>query len=298
MTDVQKGWLFGVAATFVAGLHTVFAQRAGAMGLDPLDLLAIRYGVAALLLLPIFIRLLMQKRLQTLGLARTAALCVFGGVGFVFFFFSGFQYAPLAHGAVFPPGTSAVFGALLAYVFRGELFGYSRALSLTFIVAGLVLVSGSALLDAGAQTWRGDLLFMAAGASWAVFLLMLAQWRVPALEATAVISVITAAFLVPLYSVTAGFEGLFSVKPMDLFFQALVQGMFAGVGAIYLFARSAAYLSTAVSSALPGLVPLQALALGALLFGILPSALSLVGVALVLVGQYISLRTPQTTPAH
>lgn len=287
MTDGTKGLLFGLAATLIGGIYTVFAQQAPAMGIDPFDLLAFRFSIAGLVLFPVFVKYGLRQNFAGLGLAKALVLCVFGGVGFVFFFFSGFQYAPLSHGAVIPAGMSAIFGAILARLFCAEAFGLLRISALFLIFSGLWLVSGSDVMALGAGAWRGDMLFVIAGLNWAIFLLILAKWQVPALPATGMISVLTAAIFLPFYFLVDGYENLVEVPMHDIGLQILVQGLLAGVGALYLFARAASYLPTAVSAALPGLVPVQALVFGALFFGLYPSVVVMVGAALVIMGQLL-----------
>lgn len=287
VSDGLKGLLFGIFATMMGGLYAVYAQQAPAMGLDPLDLLAFRYGVAGLVLLPVFLRNGPRKNFAGLGPIRASTLAFFGGTGFVLCFFSGFQYAPLSHGAVIPPGTSAVFGAFLALWFRGEGFGFNRLLSLVLILSGLALVSGSGLLEGDSDSWKGDILFIFAGMNWAIFLLLLAKWKVPALIATAIISVLTAVVVLPYYGLSGGYENLSEVSVPNLLLQIFIQGAAAGVLSLYLFARAASYLSVAIASALPGLVPIQALFFGAVLFGLFPTWTAMAGVFLVILGQLI-----------
>lgn len=289
VTNGQKGWLIGLGATFIGGLYTVYAQQAGRMGLDPLDLVAFRYGIGGLVLLPVFLKTAGQQNFAGLGLRRALVLSAVGGLGFVVFFFSGFLFAPLSHGAVLPPGASAVTGAVLAYFFRGEGFGRTRIIALTFILSGLALVSGTAFLGASPGTWRGDILFIIGGVDWALFLFLLARWKVPALAATAIVAVLTCIAFLPYYALTGGYANLANVALADIGIQVLVQGVLAGVGAIYLFSKSASYLSVAAASALPGLMPVQALLLGALLFGLVPTPTALLGAALVIAGQWIGM---------
>lgn len=289
VTDSKKGWAIGLAATFIGGLYTVYAQQAPRMGIDPLDLVAFRYGAAFLVLLPVFLRVVLEQNFAGLGVERALLLCVVGGLGFVFFFFSGFVYAPLTHGAVIPPAASAVTGACLAALFRGERFGVMRVIALALILSGLGLVSGSGVLSVGEGAWRGDLLFVIAGADWALFLFLLTKWKVPALPATALVTGVTAIGFLPFYILSGGYSNLSTVALSDILVQVVVQGILAGVGALYLFAKSASYLTVAAASALPGLMPVQALLLGAALFAVMPTPLALLGATLVIAGQWVGM---------
>ena len=57
---------------------------------------------------------------------------------------------------------------------------------------------------AGERAWLGDLLFFASSILWAGFTLLLRHWRVPALRATAVVSVLSFLIATPSYLAWAG----------------------------------------------------------------------------------------------
>lgn len=163
VTDGTKGLLFGLAATLIGGIYTVFAQQAPAMGIDPFDLLAFRFSIAGVVLFPVFVKYGLKQNFAGLGLAKALVLCVFGGLGFVFFFFSGFQYAPLSHGALFlfaraasylPMAVSAALPGLVpvqALIFGALLFGVYPSL---VVMAGAGLVIMGQLLGSGVLSKR------------------------------------------------------------------------------------------------------------------------------------------------
>ena len=66
--------------------------------------------------------------------------------------------------------------------------------------------------------------------------------------------------------------------------QAVFQGLMAGPGAIYLFTRSIVMLGAGRAAVFPALVPPSVLLIGWLALGIVPTALQLVGLAVVLAG--------------
>ena len=66
--------------------------------------------------------------------------------------------------------------------------------------------------------------------------------------------------------------------------QALVQGIFAGAGATYLFTRSVVLLGAGRAAVFPSLVPGFTMLIGFLALGEVPTLAQLAGFAIVLVG--------------
>ena len=66
--------------------------------------------------------------------------------------------------------------------------------------------------------------------------------------------------------------------------QAVVQGAFAGAGAIYLFTRAVILLGAGRAALFPALVPPFTLLIGYLTLGEVPSVSQLIGLAVVLIG--------------
>jgi drug/metabolite transporter (DMT)-like permease len=66
--------------------------------------------------------------------------------------------------------------------------------------------------------------------------------------------------------------------------QAIVQGAFAGAGAVYLFTRAVILLGVGRAALFPALVPPFTLLIGAITLGEIPSVMQLVGLAVVVIG--------------
>ena len=72
--------------------------------------------------------------------------------------------------------------------------------------------------------------------------------------------------------------------------QIVVQGMLAGMLPIYLFARAVMLLGAGRAATFPALVPGFSLIIGYLALGVVPSIAQLVGLVIVVVGFYFTLR--------
>jgi drug/metabolite transporter (DMT)-like permease len=113
-------------------------------------------------------------------------LGVAGGLFFSPLAYTGFFYAPAAHGAVLMPGTLPLSTALFAMLILNERFSRQRAFGLVLIACGGLLVGGLSLLKAfeGGNVWVGDVLFVCASSSWAVYSVLARKYHVDAVQAT------------------------------------------------------------------------------------------------------------------
>jgi len=264
-------WAFG----FVAARHGID------VGLTPADLTVHRFW-AGIVLLPLVLRDGIGD-LNGIGWGRGIALTVLGGPGLALISYSGFLLVPLGHGGVIQPSCAALGGLLLAALVLRERIPAIRVVGAAIIVAGLLVIGGEALATIGAHGLLGDLTFALAGLFFATFGTLLRLWRVPPMRGTAVISVLSLA-LFPLYAALFGFENFVAAGFRENLLQALVQGILAGPGAIYLFTRSVVLLGAARAAVFPSLVPGFTLLVGYLALGEIPTWAQIAGFAVVLLG--------------
>ena len=99
----------------------------------------------------------------------------------------GFQYAPLAHGAVLQPSTTDLVATVVAVLFFGERAGRGQWVGLGVVILGLGLIGRAG--GAGAEgAWRGQLLFVLAGFMGAGMTLLISVWALPGFAAIAAVS--------------------------------------------------------------------------------------------------------------
>ena len=271
------------AAGFVAARHGVD------IGFTPADLTFHRCFWAGVFLLPLAWRDGLGD-LNGIGWGRGIALTFFGGPGIAFVSYSGFLLVPLGHGGIIQPSTAALLGLVLATVILHERLPAKRVTGALVIVAGLVVIGGEAITTIGVHGVAGDLLFMLAGAFFATFGMFLRKWRVVPTRAMIVTSVVSLAIL-PVYGALVGFERMIAHGFWENLLQAVLQGLLAGPGAIYLFTRSVVLLGAGRAAVFPTLVPPCVLLIGWIALGIVPSVLQLCGLAIVLTGFRLTQRT-------
>jgi drug/metabolite transporter (DMT)-like permease len=264
------------AAGFVAARHGID------IGFTPADITFHRCFWAGVVLLPVALRDGIGD-LNGIGWGRGIVLTFFGGLGIAFVSYSGFLLVPLGHGGIIQPSTAALLGLVLSTVVLHERLPAKRITGALVIVAGLIVIGGEAITTIGVHGVAGDLLFVLAGAFFATFGMFLRKWRVAPTRAMIVTSVVSLAIL-PIYGVLVGFSRIAALGLWENLLQAILQGLLAGPGAIYLFTRAVVLLGAGRAAVFPTLVPPCVLLIGWIALGSVPSVLQLIGLAIVLIG--------------
>jgi drug/metabolite transporter (DMT)-like permease len=272
----------GAGAALAWAMGFVAARHGIAVGLAPTDLALHRFVWAGLALSPVVLRHGIVD-LDGIGWRRGVALTIFGGPGPAILSFAGFLLVPLGHGGLIQPSSAVLGGLALAALVLKERLPPRRALGALVIVSGLALIAFEALTTIGTHGLIGDLAFVTAGLLFAIFSVLLRLWRIEPTRAVAVISVLALADI-PIHWAAFGFERMIAVGVRENLLQALIQGVFGGPLAIYLFTRSVLLLGAARAAVFPSLVPGFTLLIGFLTLLEVPSVMQLLGLAIVLVG--------------
>lgn len=263
-------WAFG----FVAARHGVL------IGMSPLVLSLHRFVWPGLALLPL-VATEGVGDLGGLGWRRGIALTLFGGLPLALWSYIGYVYVPLGHGSIIQPSCAAIGGLVLARLFVKESLPPRRIAGAAIIVAGLAVIGAEALHTMGRNGVVGDLLFVAAGSSFAVFGMLLRLWALAPMRATTITSALS---LIGLPILFFTYDNMAAAGFWENLLQAVVQGVFAGPAAIYLFTRAVILLGAGRAALYPSLVPPFSLLIGFLALGEVPSLSQLAGLAIVVVG--------------
>ena len=278
------GMLCGAGAAFFWAAGFAAARHGIALGFSPADLAVHRFAWAGFFLLPVLLR---ERggayNLGGLGWGRGVLLTLAGGPPLAIISYSGFLLVPLGHGGVIQPSSAALFGLIYASLVLGEPLPRERIVGAAVIVLGLCVIGFEAVSSIGRHGLLGDLTFVAAGCCFATFAMLVKLWHIPPTRATVIVSVISLA-AIPIHAALFGFERMMSFGIWENVVQALAQGLLAGPGAIYLFARAVFLLGAARAAVFTALVPPFTLLLGWSLLGEAPSLVQLAGLVVVLVG--------------
>jgi len=274
------GVVCGAGASFCWALGFVAARHGVLTGVSPLVLALHRFVWPGLALIPMLVSEGIGD-LGGMGWKRGIAITAFGGLPLALWSYFGYVYVPLGHGAIIQPACASLGGMVLAHLVLKEALPTRRIVGALTIVVGLVVIGAEALSTMGHQGLFGDLLFVAAGSSFAMFGMMLRLWHIAPMRAVTITSVLSLAglpLLLPAYDnfIAAGF--------WENLLQAVVQGVFAGAGAIYLFTRAVILLGVGRAALYPSLVPPFTLLIGFLTLGEVPSLSQLAGLVIVITG--------------
>jgi drug/metabolite transporter (DMT)-like permease len=275
-----QGVLCGAGSALCWALGFVAARHGVLSGMSPLVLALHRFVWPGIVLLPI-IATNGLSNLGGLGWRRGIAITAFGGLPLALWSYFGYLFVPLGHGTIIQPSCAALGGLVLARLVLREPLPPRRIAGALTIVLGLCVIGAEALGTMGRSGFAGDLLFAVAGLSFAIFGMLLRLWRIDAKRAMTVTSVLSLSGLPLLYF---SYQNFIAAGFLENLLQAVVQGVFAGAGAVYLFTRAVVLLGVGRAALYPALVPPFALVVGALTLGELPSVWQLLGLAIVIVG--------------
>jgi drug/metabolite transporter (DMT)-like permease len=278
-TGAALGW----AAGFVAAKHGV------SIGFSPADLAFHRFFWSGLLLIPVAWRDGLTN-LGGIGWGRGLMMSVLSGPPQAFIAYTGFMLVPLGHGTTIQPACAALFGLILASLVLAERATIPRIIGGATIIAGLIVFGAESLTTIGSHGVGGDLLFVTAGFFWAAFGTLLRYYRMSGMRAVAMVGVLSIAVYAPFYAIFIGFDQILHMSLTENLIQVFVQGIFAGVLPIYLFARAVILLGAGRAATFPALVPGFGLIIGYLALGVVPSIPQLVGLVIVVVGFRFALR--------
>lgn len=251
-----------VAVVIFAG-NFVLGRRAILAGIAATDLVALRYGIAGLVLLPVLLLPRGRAVLARLGWRRAVLLAALGGAPYYLATAAALVFAPAGHGVVLNPGTVTL-AALAIAATQGERLGRWALLGVPMMIAGLLLVAGDGIAGRPGlpRVWVGDLLLVGSGVAWAFYGVLLRRWGLDALSATAIVGVLSLLAWLPPYLVLAGAR-LASAPRGEVILQGAFQGLLAGGAAIVLYSHAVSVLGVARAALFPPLVPVIGLALAA-----------------------------------
>ncbi|MBS0535056.1 MAG: DMT family transporter [Proteobacteria bacterium] len=277
----------GAALAWAAGFAV--AKHGIVIGFSPADLAVHRYVWTGLLLIPLVFHYGIAD-VGGVGWGRGFILAALSGPTQALVAYTGFILVPFGHGTTIQPATAALAGILLAAMLLKERLSASRLIGAATITAGLIVFGIESVATIGTHGIGGDLLFATAGALWAMFGIMLRQWRVAGMRVAAAVGLMSVLVYAPVYFLLFGTGHLFSFGWGETLLQIVAQGFVAGVLPIFLFARAVAILGASRASTFPALVPGFSMIIGYLALGIVPSWPQVVGLAIVLIGFRLTLR--------
>lgn len=180
MTREQRGTLAALAATQAVISGTYLMAKLGLRELEPLSLGLYRFLIAA----AVFTALLAAKKQLRLPERRDRAAFLWLALLVVplnqGLFLYGMKFALASHGALFY-ATTPIMVFVLSCLFLGERPTLAKAGGIALGFAGVLLVLSDHLSTISRETLKGDVLIIAAVATWAAYTIlskrMMARYR-------------------------------------------------------------------------------------------------------------------------
>ena len=251
--NTLTGLLAACAAALIGSSWQLASRHGVTTTLGPLELAVLRYGVPALVLLPLSLRCgLMPAGVPRI---RLALLVLGGGLPFGLVVLAGAQWAPAAHIGIFMAGSVPLFTALGVWVVDRDKVTGPHLLGLVLIAGGM-LMFGAGSFAGGDSTWRGDLLFIFAAVLWSMHTLVFRKSGLGPWHGAAVVNSWSALLLLPVLAVF-GAPRLLTAPWLDVAFQTAGQGVLAGLLGLVAYMAAIARLGAAKASLSTALVPLM-----------------------------------------
>ena len=295
--SIPIGLAWAAAAILIWSGSLVMLRLGVTTSLNAYDLTMLRFGVAGVVLLPVFWR----HGVGPAGPVAAGAMVVLFGAPYVLLISLALTTAPSAAAGALNPGVMAIASVLVGRAIFGDRIGGARSMGIAVTALGIALFT-----RAGGAIAKGHLILVGTGVMWAGYALTTRRTDVPALTATAIVAVGSAVFYLPIYLFALPKE-VGTAPAADILLQAVFQGVLVSVVAIYAFNRSAELLGPVAGATLPALIPVATLGLGVLVLGEVAGPLSLgsaglvaAGLALILVGPRVigRITTKRLTPTR
>jgi drug/metabolite transporter (DMT)-like permease len=279
--SVANGILWGLIAALAWAGYNVGSRLGRMEGLAPMDMSMLRFGVAAVLLMPF---VLSRRKGHRLGWVRLLALVALAGPLFGLLINTAFGLAPLSHAVVLTAGATMVSATALAWGLDRQRPSALRLLGMSVLVAGLLVIASGQDVQgpqSSGRIWLGDLCFAAAGSLWGTFTYLLGRWKVEPLVGIGHVSILSMLAFLPFFLAWhTSTPTPSSVWVSQAFFQGILGGCLGPVA----IAKAVSHLGAAEASLFPSLVPSGALLLAIPLLSEWPTPTEILGVAICTLG--------------
>lgn len=272
--------------TIVIWAGWLVAMRVGMGGnLGVLDLVALRFGVAGVFLLPVVLR--RGWALDRLRWPGLLAVVIGGGAAYNLSVGAGLIFAPVAHASAFTQGVLPLTTAILSAFMLKEHLARTRKIGIGLIVVGAVTIAGASALALGRQS-IGHLILVSATLLWATYSIVLRRSRLDGLHATAIAVVASCIVYLPIYLLVIGPHRLLAAPWQEVAWQAAYQGVATALVSMVLYGYAIALIGPSASAAFISLGPVIAALLGIPILHEWPRPTDWIGIATISAGVYLA----------
>lgn len=255
LSPSTQGYVLIIFTMCVWGGFSLFARLNASWGILAWDIVAVRFGVSALILLPI---LIYRQDLQFLWQPKAVALALLGGVGYSALVYSAFLLAPVAHGAVFLNGMIPVATAIAMLILLKKRPDTDTKIALLLIVATLIAMTALMMVK-GLSFGVGDALFVVCAFCWAGYSILLREWQFSAWQVMCSTVIWSAILYLPIYvlmlAMDIGGLGFVGVDPSHIIIQGVFHGVLVTIFATFTYSLAVVRLGAFFAGGLASLAP-------------------------------------------
>ena len=289
------GILCGIVIVCLFSGFTLVSRMGFASSLKVIDIAALRFATAGIVLLPLLFRygLTVKKgigeRTRQIRPHEAAALALLGGLGFAMLAYTGFSLAPASHAAVLLHGSLPLFSSLLAYALLRASLSLMRKLGLLMIALGMAAMAYDSLINASLQQLLGDAALLSASISWSAYGLLAQKLELRPAHTAAIVAVCSMFFYLPLYLLMPG-KAILLASWREILVQALFQGIVIGVLSIYIYSQAISRLGALETALFTAAVPCVTTLAAVFFLAEVPGLLVQAGVIAVTAGMLIAMK--------
>jgi len=219
------GYLAAFATLLMWAGFSLISRLGGKSVLTPYDIFALRLITASIILLP-FLRSMparawADRRLWLLTFLCSLIYCPLA--------YTGFKYAPAAHGAILLSGMQPFLISAVAWLLVGTRPNRLRSIGLGLIGTGIICAAMPYLTEWSPDYAFGDLLILLSSICWAFYGVLAARWKYSPWTLTRAIAFGSSIVYLPIYWLWLPKE--MSTAPLSMI---IIQGAFQGISATIL----------------------------------------------------------------
>lgn len=281
-----RGYLAAAATLVMWTGFSLFSRYAGKSVLTPYDVFALRLSVAALVLLPFAPRFLGQGAWRDQRLWLLASL---GSLLYCLVVYTGFRYAPAAHGAILLSGMQPFLISAIVLAVDGILPNRMRSLGLIGIATGIACAAVPYFNVWSPEVVFGDLLIFSGSVLWAIYSVLAKRWGYSPWTLTSAVALIPAVLYLPIYALFL--PKALAEAPLALIVtQGLYQGIVATILAMLAYLKAISILGTERAAVFLALVPITTGLAAVPLLGEALTGWLLSGLVFVSLGSFVASR--------
>lgn len=279
----------GLAAALLAvaiyAAYPVATRAALGAQVTPETLVFLRYGLGLAFFLPFLAQGVL--RLPSAAWREGLRLALLQGLAMGALVVGGLQFAPASHAAALGPGASPAWVAVLGFALyrRRPCPRHAAGATITLAGAGVLIAAGGSIAT---SMLLGDLMFLAASAMGAAYVLRLRASGLPPLAGAALVALYSAAAAWPWALATGVATATLQMPAAALAWHAAWQALLIGFVALVALNVAVARLGGEATTALFALVPVGTTVLGHAALGETPGPLEAAAVLAISAGVAIA----------